>query len=274
VEDLRRNVEQYARPPIRPLSSGRRAFPNALSPSLRSVLRSRLVESAPSLRPEAREHPGNGVESVGAAMNLHDFGTLLQSQCGEEARNAEHVIQMAVRQQEPIEPSKAGATPQLLALSTLPAIHENSVAARFNEEAWMIAFCRWNACQRTEKCQVEHRDQILRSRRSPTVYDSDVYIRVVTFLTYGTPTESWLRRLPSERVLRERSARRQVGFPLCLKLGCQMASIRAGDLDLLCDEQGPRSHTLPVSDSTDRRQPEAPRSEACGIENGATVTNP
>jgi hypothetical protein len=104
---------------------------------------------------------------------------------------------MAVRQQEPIEPSKTGAAPQQLALGTLPAVHENSVAARFYEETRMIAFCRWNACRRPEKCQVEHRGQVLRSRRSPPVYDSDAHVRVVTFLTYRTPIDSSPRRLPS-----------------------------------------------------------------------------
>jgi hypothetical protein len=42
-------------------------------------------------------------------MDPHDFAALLQTQCGKETWNAEHVIEMAVRQNKPIEPSETGA---------------------------------------------------------------------------------------------------------------------------------------------------------------------
>jgi hypothetical protein len=42
----------------------------------------------------------------------------------------------------------AGSAPQQLALAALPAINQDAVASRFDEEAGMVAFCRRNACRR------------------------------------------------------------------------------------------------------------------------------
>src|ERR1700730_16356530 len=63
---------------------------------------------------------------------------------------------MAMGQQEPIEPAEAGSAPEQLALAAFPAIDQDAVASRFDEEAGMVAFCRWNAGRRPSKCQVEH----------------------------------------------------------------------------------------------------------------------
>ena len=127
-----------------------REFPGIDDPSFRQ--RNELQgDRGPSLAPEARDHPSDHFERARAAMDPHDFAALLRSQCRKEAGNAEHVIEMAVRQQQPIEPSQAGAAPQQLALSALPAIHQDPAAARFDEKTRMIAFGRWNARRCTEK---------------------------------------------------------------------------------------------------------------------------
>jgi hypothetical protein len=91
-------------------------------------------------------------------MNRHVFGALLGSQGGEQSGNAEHVVEMAMRQQQPIEPAEAGAAPQQLALGALPAIDQDTAAARFHQETGMIALRRGNARRRPQKCQVEHRN--------------------------------------------------------------------------------------------------------------------
>src|SRR3569833_2662188 len=63
----------------------------------------------PSLAPEAREHPSDDVERARTTMNRHPVGALLQSQRRQEAGDAEHVIKMRARQQQPIQPSETGA---------------------------------------------------------------------------------------------------------------------------------------------------------------------
>src|ERR1700742_2535200 len=70
----------------------------------------------PSLAPEPGEHPDHDVERPRAAVDRHDIGALPQPQRRKQTRNAEHVVEMAVRQQEPIEPSEASAAPEPLAL--------------------------------------------------------------------------------------------------------------------------------------------------------------
>jgi hypothetical protein len=89
-------------------------------------------------------------------MNPHDVGTLLQSQRGKESGNAEHMVEMTVCQQEPIEPSKAGTAPKQLPLSAFAAIHQDPVATRFHEEPRMVAISRWNARGSPEISQTEH----------------------------------------------------------------------------------------------------------------------
>jgi len=46
---------------------------------------------------------------------------------------------MTVRQQEPVEPSEAGAAPEQLALHTLPAVDHDAVAPGLHQEARMVA---------------------------------------------------------------------------------------------------------------------------------------
>ena len=68
-------------------------------------------------------------------MNGYGVGALLQSQGREETGNAEHVVEMGMRQQQPIQPPEPGPAPEQLALSTFAAIHQNPVAAGFDEKA-------------------------------------------------------------------------------------------------------------------------------------------
>ena len=114
--------------------------------------------------PQAREHPGHDVERAGAAMNPHEVGALLQSQGRKQSGNAEHVVEMAMRQQQPIEPAETDPAPQQLSLGALPAIHQDTVAARLHQKARMVAFCGWNAGRCPEKGQVEH-DRSLTRRK-------------------------------------------------------------------------------------------------------------
>ena len=52
---------------------------------------------------------------------------------------------MAMGQQEPVEPSKAGAAAQQLALRPLSAVHQDALTSGLDEETRMVAFSRWNA---------------------------------------------------------------------------------------------------------------------------------
>ena len=52
---------------------------------------------------------------------------------------------MVMGQQEPIEPSKAGAAAQQLALRPFSAVDEDAMAARLHQKARMVAFSQWNA---------------------------------------------------------------------------------------------------------------------------------
>jgi Protein of unknown function (DUF3750) len=116
----------------------------------------------PPLTPKAREHPDDDLERARTSVNSHDVGTLPQSQRRKEAGNPEHVIEMAMRQQEPIEPSEASAAPEQLALRTLAAIDHDAVVAGFHQEAWMVALRRWYAGRGSKKGQIEHdRDDAL-----------------------------------------------------------------------------------------------------------------
>jgi hypothetical protein len=82
------------------------------------------------------------------AWYRHDVSALSQPQGRKETGNAEHVVEMAVSQQEPIEPSKAGAAAQQLALRPFSAIHQNTVTSGLDEETGKIPFGRRNACRR------------------------------------------------------------------------------------------------------------------------------
>jgi hypothetical protein len=72
-------------------------------------------------------------------VDRHDIGALPQPQRRKQTRDAEHVVEMAVRQQEPVEPSEAGAAPEQLALRPLSAVDHDAVPAGFHQEARMVA---------------------------------------------------------------------------------------------------------------------------------------
>src|SRR5438270_3739323 len=63
---------------------------------------------------------------------------------------------MTVRQQDAVEPPKARAAAQQLALRTLAAIDEDALACCLHQESRMVALRRWNARRSPEKCQGEH----------------------------------------------------------------------------------------------------------------------
>jgi len=81
----------------------------------------------PSLPPQTSEHADDDFERSRAAVNCHDVDALPQSQSRKKTRNAEHVVEMAMRQQEPVEPSKADSAAQQLALRPLSAIHQDAL---------------------------------------------------------------------------------------------------------------------------------------------------
>jgi hypothetical protein len=85
-------------------------------------------------------------------MDGHHVGILPQPQRRKKTGNAEHVIEMTMRQQDAVEPPKADAAPQQLALGPLAAINQDPLAFRLHEEGWMVTFRGRNACRRPEKC--------------------------------------------------------------------------------------------------------------------------
>jgi hypothetical protein len=93
-------------------------------------------DGRPSLAPESGEHPDDDVERPRAAVDRHDIGALPQPQRRKQTRNAEHVVEMAVRQQEPVEPSEASAASEQLALRALPAVDHDAVAVSSRMLFW------------------------------------------------------------------------------------------------------------------------------------------
>jgi hypothetical protein len=91
-------------------------------------------------------------------MDGHQVGTLPQPQRGEKTGNAEHVVEMAMRQQQAIQSAESGAAPEQLALRALPAIDHDAAATRLNQKARVIAIGGRNAGGRPEKGQIEHRE--------------------------------------------------------------------------------------------------------------------
>src|ERR1700731_849588 len=89
-------------------------------------------DGPPPFAPESGEHPDDDVERPRAAVDRHDIGALPQPQRRKQTRNAEHVVEMAVRQQEPVEPSEASAAPEQLALRTLSAVDHDAMAPGFH----------------------------------------------------------------------------------------------------------------------------------------------
>jgi hypothetical protein len=60
-------------------------------------------DGGPSLAPESGEHSDDDVERRRATVDRHDIGALPQPQRRKQTRNAEHVVEMGVRQQEPVD---------------------------------------------------------------------------------------------------------------------------------------------------------------------------
>jgi hypothetical protein len=73
-------------------------------------------------------------------MNYHGIGALPQPKGREKTGNAEHVVEMGVGQQQPVEPSKASAAPQQLALSPLAAINQDAMTSRLDEKSRVVTF--------------------------------------------------------------------------------------------------------------------------------------
>src|SRR5690242_8564606 len=110
----------------------------------------------PPLAPESRKHPDHDIEGAGTPMDRHDLAAPPQAQRREQPGDAKHMIEMGVRQQQPIEPSEACAAPQQLALRALAAIDHDAMPACFHEQSRMIALRRWHAGGGAEESQVEH----------------------------------------------------------------------------------------------------------------------
>src|ERR1700739_4589829 len=96
-------------------------------------------DGRPALTPESGEHPDDDVERPRAAVDRHDIGALPQPERRKQTWNAEHMVEMAVRQQEPVEPSEASAASEQLALRTLPAVDHDAVPPGLHQEARMVA---------------------------------------------------------------------------------------------------------------------------------------
>jgi len=103
------------------------------------------MELAPFPPPTDQRAADDDFERSRAAVKCHDAGALPHLQSRKETRNAEHVVEMAMRQQEPVEPSKADSAAQQLALRPLSAIHQDALICRLDEKSRMVAFGRRNA---------------------------------------------------------------------------------------------------------------------------------
>jgi hypothetical protein len=90
-------------------------------------------------------------------VNAHDLGAAAQPQGGKQSGNAEDMVEMAVREQDPVKPPKARPAAEQLTLYPFAAIDENTMPACPNEKARMIAVCRRNARRGSQECEFEHR---------------------------------------------------------------------------------------------------------------------
>jgi hypothetical protein len=75
----------------------------------------------------------------------HQVRTLPQSERRKQARNSEHVVEMAVRQQQPVQAPKSGAATEQLALRALAAVHHQAMAPGLHEKARVAAVRGGNA---------------------------------------------------------------------------------------------------------------------------------
>ena len=105
---------------------------------------------------KAGEHPNDDVERTRAGVDRHGLGAPPQPQRRKETGNPEHVVEMAVGQQDPIKPSEAGAAPKQLALRALPTIHQYAMAADLHQKTRMVAVRGRDARRSSKKRQIEH----------------------------------------------------------------------------------------------------------------------
>jgi hypothetical protein len=73
-------------------------------------------------------------------MNRHKLIASSKPQRRKETGNAEHVVEMAVGQQDPVEPSETDAAAQQLTLCPLPAIHQETMTPCLDKKCGVIAF--------------------------------------------------------------------------------------------------------------------------------------
>jgi hypothetical protein len=109
-----------------------------------------------SFAPQPGKHPYDDVKCVRSAMDRHLIGALPQTKGRKEAGNTEHVVEMAMSQQQPVKPSEARACAHQLALRTLSAIHQDALISCFDEKTRVIAFGRRNTRRRSQEGEREH----------------------------------------------------------------------------------------------------------------------
>jgi hypothetical protein len=85
-------------------------------------------------------HPDDDVERAGAAVDRHWLRALSQPECREEARDAEHVVEVAMRQQNPVEASEAGRRSGAIAAASPRRVDQDAMASELDKEARMVAF--------------------------------------------------------------------------------------------------------------------------------------
>jgi len=85
------------------------------------------------------------------------------------------MVEVAVSQQDPVEPSEAGPAAQQLTLRPFSAIDQDAVAACLYQNARMIALCRRNACRRTQESEIEHRRQVPLSSAQIRLMDTQFF---------------------------------------------------------------------------------------------------
>jgi hypothetical protein len=103
-------------------------------------LRDRLVTPFAFLRPGGLFTPVLGFAPPLLLFEIQGrFPRGVRSRC-DRNRNAEHMVEVAVRQEDPVEPSEACAAQQQLTLGTLAAIDQDAVTSCLDEKSRVVAF--------------------------------------------------------------------------------------------------------------------------------------
>jgi hypothetical protein len=89
-------------------------------------------------------------------VNRHDFIAAPKLQGRKQAGNAEHMVEMAVGQHDPVDPSEAGAAAQQLTLRSLAAINQDAITSCLDEKSRLVTPVRRNACRRAEEGECKH----------------------------------------------------------------------------------------------------------------------